>query len=106
MSNQKLIKLTTEGDEEGRTTSTVGLFLGTLDQVITYCIENNIKPYYNFKASDVTVVDVSNIEPKVVTSIGSYGRIEYKTPEDLKVIAARNAALSKLSEEERKLLGL
>lgn len=84
MSTQKIIKLTTEGDCEGRTTSTVGLFLGSLDQVITYCIENNIKPYYHFGVSSQTIIDVSNVVPKVTTSIGSYGRIQYSNPEELK----------------------
>lgn len=33
--------LTTEGDCEGRSTAIVGYFLGSLSQIMTYCVKNN-----------------------------------------------------------------
>lgn len=102
----KIIKLTTEGDCEGRSTQTVGYFQGTIEQIITYCVLNNIEPYYNFKQSFIDVVDCSNIEPKVVVTEDQYRRINYKTTEDVQKQVEINKALSKLSDKEKELLGL
>ena len=41
----EVIALQTEGDVEGKSIRMVGYFIGTLSQVITHCILNNIKPF-------------------------------------------------------------
>ena len=101
-----IIKLITEGDCEGRTTQTVGYFVGTLEQVMTYCVRNNIRPYYHFKKVLVDVVDCSAVVPKLKVQEDSYGRITHSTDEDLEKQAAINSALSKLTVKEKKLLGI
>lgn len=102
----KIIKLTTEGDCEGRSTETVGYFQGSIEQIITYCVLNNIKPFYYFCQDIVDVIDCRNIEPKVVVAEDKYRRISYKTTEDLQKQAEINKVLSKLSDKEKELLGL
>lgn len=104
--NTQIIKITTEGDCEGKSIRTVGLFIGSVDQIITYLISKNIKPYYGFYADNIDVIDCSEIKPEVEVTVGSYGKLVYTTPETLKLQAARSEALSKLSPTERKLLGL
>ncbi len=70
-----IYSLTTEGDCEGRTTRQVGIFKGTPEQILTYCKQNNIKPYYNFSLMKINMVDASNVEPTVTIRFDSYGRI-------------------------------
>lgn len=101
-----IIKLTTEGDCEGRTTKTVGYFVGTIEQVITYCVANNIKPCYNFQKNIVEVIDCSSLTAKIQVKEDDYGYIKYKTDKDLEKQAAINAALSKLTDKEKELLGV
>jgi len=81
--NMKVTQITTEGDCEGLSTKVVGLFTGSIEQIITYLVANNIKPYYHFKQSFIEVVDCSKVQAKVSVSEGSYGRLEYETSEDL-----------------------
>lgn len=102
----QIIKITTEGDCEGKSIKTVGLFKGSVDQIITYLISNNIKPYYGFYADKIDITDCSEISPEVEVTKGSYGKLVYTTPESLKFQVARSEALSKLTSAERKLLGL
>lgn len=102
----KIIKLTTEGDCEGRTTKTVGYFAGTIEQVITYCVANNIKPCYNFQKNVVEVIDCSSLTVKVQVKEDDYGHIKYKTDKYLEKQAEINAALSKLTDKEKELLGI
>lgn len=102
----KIKVLTTEGDVEGKTTRTVGYFIGTINQIITYCVKNNIKPYYYFKIDELEITDVSDLEALVSVTEGNYHRLIYQTPEDLIKEGKINAALSKLTEEEKKLLGV
>jgi hypothetical protein len=109
MENVKTIKavvLITQGDCEGRSTKTIGTFIGTINQIITYCIKNNIEPYYNFSSYNANIIDVSSIKEEVNVIIREYGRIDYKTPEKLAKEAKRKEALSKLTDEEKRLLGL
>ena len=101
-----IIKLTTEGDCEGRTIKTVGYFAGTIEQVITYCVANNIKPYYNFQKNTVEVIDCSSLITKVQVKEDNLGYIKYTTDKDLEKQAAINAALSKLTDKEKELLGI
>lgn len=102
--NIEVIQLTTEGDCEGRSTKSLGMFIGNIDQIITYCLENGIKPYYNYSYKCVTITDVSDVIPKVITSNGKYGTVGYKVAEDF--VDKRTQALAKLTDEERTLLGL
>jgi ribosomal protein S7 len=106
MKKEEIIRLTTEGDCEGRSVKTVGYFKGSLDQIITYCIKNNINPYYNFKAEKEIVIDVTEIKPEVSVTSDSYGSLVYVTPKELEETRKKVEALSKLTEEEKKLLGL
>lgn len=101
-----IIRLTTEGDCEGRTTKTVGYFKGTTEQILTYCVLNNIKPYYQFKKTSVDIVDCSNIKAAVTVKERDHGYLQYETTEDLHRKSLVNAALSKLSDKEKELLGL
>lgn len=102
----KVIKLITEGDCEGRSTQTKGYFIGSLSQIITYCVNNNINPYYYFKAETVQVIDVSDLPEELQVSTGGYGRLEYKTNKQLEEEKLRNIALKKLTDEEKRLLGI
>lgn len=103
----EIVCLTTEGDCEGRSTRTVGYFIGTTEQIITYCIEKDIKPEYHFRTKTFNVVDCSNVIPRVSCSVSSFGSIEYKSIKQYdKEQETINKALAKLSPEEKKLLGL
>lgn len=106
MKNINVVELRTQGDCEGKSTSTVGIFIGSIDQIITYCIKNNIKPYYNFYCNLVKLTDVSDISPEVKVTIDNIGYLSYSTPEKLEKEAKKQEALNKLTEEERVLLGL
>lgn len=115
---KKIIKLTTEGDVEGRTTKNIGYFLGSLDQIITYCILNNIHPVYSFSAEKINLIDVTDVTPKVKVAmeelwknqddyIGKLAIIKFQgVSEDLEKESKINNALSKLTDEEKKLLNL
>jgi hypothetical protein len=104
--DMKVIQITTEGDCEGRSTKVVGLFTGSIEQIITHLVANNIKPYYTFNQKEIEVIDCSKVQPKVSVSKDCYGRLEYKTSEDLQREADKAKALAKLTKEERQLLGI
>ena len=56
-----LYKATTEGDCEGRTTRTLGIFKANSKlQVIEYLVANNIKPCYDYKVEEIDVLDISD----------------------------------------------
>lgn len=102
-------KLRTEGDCEGRTMKTIGYFYGNVDQIATYITENNMSPYYHWELTkvDPPVTDVSNVVPHCTGYISStFGKFEIRTSEEVRKMAAKKAALAKLSSEEKELLGL
>lgn len=101
-----IYRLTTEGDCEGRTTTTLGYFEGTLDQIVSYCIKNGISPYYNFKAELIDVRNCQNTRPIVSVTQCDYGILQYKTTEEARKELDKANALAKLTAQERKLLGL
>lgn len=102
-------KVTTEGDGEGKSIRTVGIYHGTKEQVAQYLHDNGIKPYYDFYFQNVPepVTDVTHIF-KIDVEVKDFGHSTVKIipSKDAKERAMKNAALAKLSEEERKLLGV
>ena len=65
-----LYKATTEGDCEGRTTRTLGVFkANSKQQVIEYLVTNNIKPYYSYKVEEIDVLDISDTKITHVADI-------------------------------------
>lgn len=101
-----LYRITTEGDCEGRSTKDLGIYEGTLEQIITYMTVKGIKPYYNYCATPIQVVNCNGIIPEVIVNSDNLGYLSVKTLGDLQQRVAKEAALAKLSKEERALLGL
>ncbi len=104
-----IYKVTTEGDCEGKSTRTLGLFSGTKHQAIAYLKVNGNNPYYHYRIQKVDVVDVSslNIGDFRVTEredgkVLMHGRL----PSALLDTAKREKALAKLTKEEREILGV
>jgi len=64
-----------EGDCEGRTSRQLGIFMGSKKQIMQYCLDTGLRPYYSFKLSKSNVIDVSNIHATVNIFEDSYGRI-------------------------------
>lgn len=103
-----ITKITTEGDCEGRTTREVGLFLGSIEQIMYHCYINNIKPEYHFKQHSVNVTDCTDLAVpksfKVTTD--HYNRLEIKADPETCLEMSKQAALSKLNYKDKKVLGL
>ena len=106
MSKLQIKLLTTEGDCEGRSTKNLGRFIGTNEQIIQYCVDNNIKPYYDFRIDDSEVIDVSGIKTNIIVTEGQWGKISYTLTEEDKKAVAINTAMSKVSKEDLIALGL
>ena len=69
--------LTTEGDCEGRSTRELGTFRGSKEQIMQYCIDTGLKPYYSFSLKKASpIIDVSNIDTDLAVFEDSYGRIK------------------------------
>ena len=101
----ELIKLSTEGDCEGRSTKDLGLFNGTIEQVVSYCVRNNIKPYYNFRYRAPLVIDVSDEIVTVNVEHQPHGAISYDMKDGVTEDKYQKA-MSKLTPEDKILLGL
>lgn len=102
-----LYKATTEGDCEGRSTKTLGLFKANSKlQVIEYLVTNGIKPSYDYKIEEIKVEDISELKVNYVADIieEQFGRIKVvlnserqaKLEQDLLI----KTALSKLTDKE------
>ena len=102
-----LYKATTEGDCEGRSTKTLGLFKANSKlQVIEYLVTNGIKPTYDYKIEEVDVLDISDLKVNYVADIveEQFGRIkvvlnaerEAQLEKDLLI----KSALGKLTDKE------
>jgi hypothetical protein len=103
----QIIKLSTEGDCEGRSTEDLGLFNGTIEQVVSYCVRNSIKPYYKFTYKTPCVIDVTDEIVTVNIKHQSYGAILYDIKEGVVCLQDKyQKALSKLTPEDKILLGL
>lgn len=102
--------ISTEGDCGGLSRKNFGLFRGTISQVISYCLSTGKKPSYFYNAQEVDVIDASEIDPIVCASITDWDRVSYSSCSDESIRFERelikNRALSKLSDEEMKVLGL
>lgn len=101
-----ITRIKTEGDCEGRSIRTIGLFTGSLDQIMTYLVGKGVKPEYHFYAETVDVVECNHISAELHVTEGSYGRLVYETPTALQFEIERQSALAKLNPTERKLLWL
>ena len=114
MTNQvKIFKVETAGDSEWRTSSTVGYFMANnAKEVAEYLVVNNIKPSYYFVIKEVKCENVVGIEQRYVKSVlvGKYGKMEINTYaeelDNLKKIQDAKSGLEKLTQDERKALGL
>ena len=112
MANQvKIFKVETAGD--WRESSTVGYFMANnAKEVAEYLIVNNIKPSYYFVIKEVTCHNVVGIEQTYVKSVlvDKYGKLEINTYidrlENLKKLQDAKSGLEKLTQDERKALGL
>ena len=102
-----LYKATTEGDCEGRTTRTLGIFKANSKlQVIEYLVANNIKPCYDYKVEEIDVLDISDTKIIYVSETieDSYGRIKFILDTEWKAELERQqliiSALGKLTDKE------
>ena len=102
-----LYKATTEGDCEGRTTRTLGIFKANSKlQVIEYLVTNNIKPCYNYKVEEIDVLDISDTKVTYVADIieEDYGRIKFILATERKAELEKQqliiSALGKLTDKE------
>lgn len=102
-----IYKATTEGDCEGRSTKTLGIFKANSKlQVIEYLVTNNIKPYYGYKVEELDVLDISDIKVTYVADIteGRYGTIKVVLDSERQAELERQqliiSALGKLTDEE------
>ena len=109
----KIFKVETAGDCEWRTSKTVGYFMANnAKEVAEYLVVNNIEPSYYFVIKEVKCHDVVGIEQKYVKSVlvDKYGKLEIKTYidelENLKKLQDAKSGLEKLTQDERKALGL
>ena len=114
MTNQvKIFKVETAGDCEWKTSKTVGYFMAkNAKEVAEYLVVNNITPSYYFVIEDVKCKNVVDIEQRYVKSVlvGKYGKMEINTYtdefENLKKLKDVKSGLEKLTQDERKALGL
>ena len=114
MTNQvKIFKVETAGDCEWRTSKTVGYFIANnTKEVAEYLVVNNVKPSYHFVIKEVKCYDVIGIEQTYVKSVlvDKYGKMEINTYvdelENLKKLQDAKSGLEKLTQDERKALGL
>ncbi len=114
MTNQvKIFKVETAGDCEWRTSKTVGYFMANnTKEVAEYLVVNNITPSYYFKIKEVKCHNVVGIEQTYVKSVlvDKYGKLEIETYidelENLKKLQDAKSGLEKLTQDERKALGL
>mgnify|MGYP003590166269 CR=1 FL=1 len=109
----KIFKVETAGDCEWKTSSTVGYFMANnAKEVAEYLVVNNIKPYYHFVIKEVECHNVVGIEQTYVKSVlvDKYGKMKINTCvdeiENLKKLQDVKSGLGKLTEDERKALGL
>ena len=100
-------KATTEGDCEGRTTITLGIFKANSKlQVIEYLVTNNIKPYYGYKVEEIDVLDISDTKVTYVADIieERYSTIKVilnsERQSELEKQLLIKSALGKLTDEE------
>ena len=114
MTNQvKIFKVETAGDCEWIASKTVGYFMANnAKEVAEYLVVNNIKPSYYFKIKEVKCEEVVGIEQRYVKSVlvDKYGKMEINTYvdeiENLKKLQDAKSGLEKLTQDERKALGL
>ena len=109
----KIFKVETAGDCEWITSSTVGYFMANnAKEVAEYLVVNNIKPFYHFVIKEVECHNVVGIEQRYVKSVlvDKYGKMKINTYvdeiENLKKLQDVKSGLGKLTEDERKALGL
>ena len=114
MTNQvKIFKVETAGDCEWRTSTTVGYFMANnAEEVAEYLVVNNIEPSYYFIIKDVNFRNVVGIEQRYVKSVlvDKYGKMKINNYtdelENLKKLQDAKSGLEKLTQDERKALGL
>ena len=102
-----LYKATTEGDCEGRSTKTLGLFKANSKlQVIEYLVTNDIQPYYDYKIEEIEVIDIAELKVNYVADIieEKYGTVKVvlnagKQAELEKQLLIKSA-LGKLTDKE------
>ena len=102
-----IYKATTEGDCEGRTTRTLGIFKANSKlQVIEYLVANNIKPYYGYMVEEIDVLDISDTKVIYVADIREerYSTIKVilnsEHQSELEKQQLIKSALGKLTDEE------
>ena len=102
-----IYKATTQGDCEGRSTTTLGIFKANSKlQVIEYLVANNIKPYYNYSVEEIDVLDISDTKVTYVADIveEKYGTIKVvlnvERQAELEKQQLIKSALSKLTNKE------
>ena len=102
-----LYKATTEGDCEGRTTRTLGIFKANSKlQVIEHLVTNNIKPYYGYMVEEIDVLDISDTKVIYVADIieERYSTIKVilnsEHQSELEKQQLIKSALGKLTDEE------
>lgn len=100
-------KATTEGDCEGRSTKTLGIFKANSKlQVIEHLVTNNIKPCYSYKVEELDILDISDTKVTYVADIieEKYGTIKVVLNSERQAELERQllikTALGKLTDKE------
>lgn len=106
----KIIEILTEDDWDGRRMKRLGLFQGSGEQVVQYCLNNHMEAAYNYYVKESEIVDVSGVIVKDQISIEKNGKVNIVSVEEQKERMRKDkiisTALGKLSREERELLEL
>lgn len=106
---KKLLKVTTEGDCEGRSTKQLGMFYGTPHQAIAHLMVNDVKPYYHYHIQEVEVTDISGMDVgNFRVTMDSHGYVGTETEGEMPFEAMKRAKmeriLDKLTEDEKDLV--
>ena len=104
-----IIKITTEADCEGRTMKELGTFKGTKEQAVQYCIDNDLRPYYQYtiRAVSDNIIDVTQINtPLELKNVNAWDGYRVVEGAEIETALRKKAALAKLTHADIKILGL
>ncbi len=104
----KVLHITTEGDEEGRTSKSLGYFVGNPTQAIAHLVSHEVRPAYSYYVKEFDIVDVSKLQigsyEVIMDATGKVTRLMGDIPEELKVQGKLDKILKSLSNDDKMLL--